>query len=45
VLALAKTDVILMWDPAVRTLIAANVLGTWIAPTGLTRVEVTTPSS
>lgn len=44
-LALAKTDVILLWDPAVRTLIAANIVGTWIAPTGLTRVEVTTPSS
>ena len=44
-LALAKTNVILLWDPAVRTLIAANVVGTWIAPTGLTRVEVTTPSS
>jgi len=44
-LALAKTDVILLWDPADRTLIAANIVGTWIASTGLTRVEVTTPSS
>jgi hypothetical protein len=41
----SKTDVILLWDPAVRTLIAANIVGTWIAPTGLTLVEVTTPSS
>jgi hypothetical protein len=37
-LALARTDVILLWDPAVRTRIAANIVGTWIAPTGLTRV-------
>ena len=44
-LALAKTDVILLWDPASRTMIAANIVGTWIAPTGLARVEVTTPSS
>ena len=44
-LALAKPDVVLLWDPAVRTVIAANIVGTWIAPTGLTRVEVTTPSS
>ena len=43
-LALARVDVILLWDPAARTLIAANIVGTWIAPTGLTRVTVTTPS-
>ena len=42
-LALARADVILLWDPAARTLIAANILGTWLAPTGLTRVAVTTP--
>ena len=42
-LALAKTDAILLWDPADRTLIAANIVGTWLAPTGLTRVAVTTP--
>jgi hypothetical protein len=42
-LALAKADAILLWDPADRTLIAANVVGTWLAPTGLTRVTVTTP--
>jgi hypothetical protein len=42
-LALAKTGVILLWDPQGRTVIAANVVGTWIAPTGLTRVEVTVP--
>jgi hypothetical protein len=42
-LALAKTGVILLWDPHGRTVIAANVVGTWIAPTGLTRVEVTVP--
>lgn len=42
-LALAKADTILLWDPADRTLIAANIVGTWLAPTGLTRVAVTTP--
>ncbi|HEY6278395.1 MAG TPA: hypothetical protein VIX86_18940 [Streptosporangiaceae bacterium] len=42
-LALAKTDAILLWDPQGRTLIAANIVGTWLAPTGLTRVAVTTP--
>ena len=40
-LALAKTDAILLWDPADRTLIAANIVGTWLAPTGVTRVNVT----
>ena len=43
-LALAKTDAILLWDPADRTLIAANIVGTWLAPTGLTRVTVTAPA-
>ena len=42
-LALTKTDTILLWDPPARMLIAANVVGTWLAPTGLTRVAVTTP--
>jgi hypothetical protein len=42
-LALAKAGAILLWDPADRTLIAANVVGTWLAPTGLTRVAVTAP--
>ena len=42
-LALAKAGAILLWDPADRTLIAANVVGTWLAPTGLTRVAVPTP--
>jgi len=42
-LALAGSDAILLWDPEDRTLIAANVVGTWLAPTGLTRVAVTTP--
>jgi len=41
-LAVAKADAILLWDPANRTLIAANIVGTWLAPTGLTRVAVTT---
>jgi hypothetical protein len=42
-LALTKTETILLWDPPARTLIAANVVGTWLAPTGLTRVAVTVP--
>ena len=42
-LALARSDAILLWDPEGRTLIAANVVGTWLAPTGITRVAVTTP--
>ena len=42
-LALARADAILLWDPAARTLIAANIVGTWLAPTGVTRVTVTTP--
>jgi hypothetical protein len=44
-LALAKTDAILLWDPTARTLIAANIVGTWLATTGVTRVTVTTPGS
>jgi hypothetical protein len=39
-LALARADTILLWDPADRTLIAANVVGTWLATTGLTRATV-----
>jgi hypothetical protein len=42
-LALARSDAILLWDPEDRTLIAANVVGTWLAPTGITRVEVSAP--
>jgi len=42
-LALARADAILLWDPEDRTLIAANIVGTWLAPTGLTRVTVTSP--
>jgi hypothetical protein len=42
-LALAKADAILLWDPPGRTLIAANIVGTWLAPTGLTRVAITAP--
>jgi hypothetical protein len=42
-LALARADAILLWDPAHQTLIAANIVGTWLAPTGITRVQVTTP--
>jgi hypothetical protein len=39
-LALARADTILLWDPADRTLIAANVVGTWLAPTGVTRATL-----
>jgi prophage tail gpP-like protein len=42
-LALARADAILLWDPADRTLIAANIVGTWLAPTGVTRVTITSP--
>jgi hypothetical protein len=42
-LTLAKADAILLWDPSDRTLIAANIVGTWLAPTGITRVDVTIP--
>lgn len=38
-LALAKADTILLWDPKDRTLIAANIIGTWLAPTGVARVS------
>lgn len=40
-LALVKTGAVLLWDPDGRTLIAANVVGTWLAPAGLKRVAVT----
>jgi hypothetical protein len=32
-LALARADTILLWDPANRTLIAANIIGTWLQET------------
>jgi protein-tyrosine-phosphatase len=48
-LALAQAErdagAILLWDPANRTLIAANIIGTWLAPTGLTRVAAPGPAS
>jgi hypothetical protein len=44
-LALARSDAILLWDPADRRLIVANIVGTWLAPTGVTRVTVTSPGS
>jgi hypothetical protein len=43
-LALAKAGPILLWDPEVQALIAANIVGTWLAPTGFSRAEVTTPA-
>ena len=43
-LALTRTDPILLWDPQDRTLIAANIVGTWLAPTGVTRVQVGVPA-
>jgi hypothetical protein len=30
--ALAQADTILLWDPANRTLIVANIIGTWLPP-------------
>jgi hypothetical protein len=40
-MALTQADAILLWDPTNRTLIAANIVGTWLTPTGLTRAAVT----
>jgi hypothetical protein len=37
-MSLVRKDVVLLWDPAGPTMIAANVVGTWLAPTGLARV-------
>jgi hypothetical protein len=42
-LALARADAILLRHPADRALIAANIVGTWLAPAGVTRVTVTSP--
>jgi hypothetical protein len=41
-IALARADTILLWDPTNRTLIAANIVGTWLeeTPTGVTRTGV-----
>lgn len=38
-LALARAEAILLWDPSNRTLIAANLIGTWLeeTPTGVAR--------
>lgn len=44
-LALAQADTILLWDPTNRTLIAANVVGTWLTATGLTRATLATHPS
>lgn len=43
-LALAAADTILLWDPENRTVIAANVVGTWLTTTGVARAEVTAPA-
>jgi glycerate kinase len=40
-LAMSRAGAILLWDPAAGTLIAANIVGTWIAPAGLVPVAVT----
>jgi hypothetical protein len=34
-LALAAADTILLWDPTNRTLIGANIVGTWLTTTGV----------
>jgi hypothetical protein len=39
-MALTQADTILLWDPVNRTLIAANIVGTWPAPTGVARAGV-----
>lgn len=38
-LTLAKADTILLWDPTNQTLIGANIIGTWLTHTGVTRAE------
>ena len=40
-LTLAQADTILLWDPTNRTLIAANIIGTWLeeTPTGVARAS------
>jgi hypothetical protein len=42
-LALVRPDTILLWDPANRTLIAANIVGTWLeeTPAGIRPAAVT----
>jgi hypothetical protein len=32
VIALTQADSVLLWDPTNRTLIAANLVGTWLSP-------------
>ena len=41
-LTLARADTILLWDPTNRTLIAANIVGSWLqeTPTGIHPVTV-----
>jgi len=39
-MALTQANTILLWDSADRTLIVANIVGTWLAPTGLSRATV-----
>lgn len=39
-IALAKAGTVLLWDAGNRELIAANLVGTWIVPTGLTRARI-----
>ena len=34
VIALTQADSMLLWDPTNRTLIAANLVGTWLSPAG-----------
>jgi hypothetical protein len=34
VIALTQADSVLLWDPTNRTLIAANLVGTWLSPGG-----------
>jgi hypothetical protein len=33
-LALTQADTVLLWDPTDRTLIVANIVGSWLAPGG-----------
>lgn len=46
-LSIVQADAILLWDPADRTLIAANIIGTWLeeTPTGVARATDTLVTS
>jgi hypothetical protein len=42
--ALTQADTMLLWDPTNRTLIAANLVGTWLRPSGSAIEGATQPA-